>query len=88
MSETYDVEQMRRDIDRRLLDVIGQHDPTSLPTGKWVVLVEVVDADTSQRALWALVPTGQTVWDTLGMVDYAQRMEGAGINARFGDDES
>lgn len=45
---------------------------------RWVAIVEVADPD-GERVLWIECPDGQTSWDTLGLLRYADHVEAAGI---------
>lgn len=46
---------------------------------RWAAVVEVIDGQTGDRALWALAPLEATPWDTLGLLGYALERERAGI---------
>lgn len=47
---------------------------------RWVAVVESVDQD-GVRGLWVLNPAGSKTWDVLGLLDYAQAMHRASIQA-------
>lgn len=46
---------------------------------RWVAVVEVIDGETGQRAVWCLAPEGHMPWDTFGLLGFALERERAGI---------
>lgn len=70
-----DGDDMRRAIGDALADVMAR-DGAMLT--RWVVLADVIEAN-GERALWALCPSEQKAWDTLGMLRFADHQEAAGL---------
>lgn len=46
---------------------------------RWVLLAEVIDGESGERAVWCLTPDAAKAWDVLGLLVYAQQIEQAGI---------
>lgn len=62
------------DVSRALGEAIQSALPGEMAT-RWVVVVETVDVETGERALWTQAPEGQKRWDTLGLVEYCKNVE-------------
>lgn len=70
-----------------LADAISAALPGEMVT-RWVAVVETID-EQGERALWHMSPTGQKVWDTLGMVRHVELVETATrIRDYIDDDDS
>ena len=68
-----DDDQMRADVAEALEAVMRKH---GAMLGKWHVVAEAWESD-GERACWVLSPATQPLWDTLGLLAFADMCQDA-----------
>lgn len=66
--------QVAADLNQAIRDALGKHGIVAI---RHVVIVEGLDPEDSERALWTNTSEGLTRWDSAGMLTYALHMEQA-----------
>lgn len=59
------------------LSKLGQ----DMGTGRFVLLIEAIGIESGERCVCQSAAKDQTVWDTLGLIDYARASEVAQLTA-------